>query len=147
VEGRDNRHPQVAQQGEDVAAGRPAVQPELVLEADRRHAVRVQEVGDAPVRGDLLLRDLVPDLRAVGVPGFRVGDRDLDELGGPVARLEGVAQVARERGDAAAARQAAPDEGDAAGTGGAMARRDASFSASRGRIDRIGAVTDAPATL
>ena len=68
VQGRDDRHPQVPQQAEDVAAGRAAVDPVLVLEADDVGVGEVQEVGRPEVAVEVLLVDLEPDLRRVVVP-------------------------------------------------------------------------------
>ena len=81
VQGRDDRHPQVAQQAEDVAAGRAAVDAVLVLEADDVGVREVQEVGRPEVAVQVLLVDLEPDLRRVVVPLGAVVDRHDEALG------------------------------------------------------------------
>ena len=81
VEGRDDRHPQVPQQAEDVAAGRAAVDAVLVLEADDVGVREVQEVGRPEVALQVLLVDLEPDLRRVVVPFGAVVDRHDEALG------------------------------------------------------------------
>ena len=81
VQGRDDRHPQVAQQAEDVAAGRAAVDAVLVLEADDVGVGEVQEVGRPEVAVQVLLVDLEPDLRRVVVPLGAVVDRHDEALG------------------------------------------------------------------
>ena len=67
VQRGDDRHPQVAQQPHDVAAGRAAEDAELVLEADDVGIGEIEEVGRPQVRVDFLLLDLEPHLRRVVV--------------------------------------------------------------------------------
>ena len=112
VEGRDDRHPQVAQQAEDVAAGRAAVDPVLVLEADDVGCCRSS--GSRPPGGSfqVLLVDLEPDLRRVVVPFGAVVDRHDEALG--VRELGGHrgVHVVREGGDPALPGQVVADERD-----------------------------------
>ena len=58
VERGDDRRFQFAQQRQQVAAGRPAENSELVLDRDNVHVAGVQEVGGAPVRIQVLLLNL-----------------------------------------------------------------------------------------
>ena len=94
VQRRHDRHAQLAQQREDVAAGLAAEDPVLVLHAQDVDGVDVQEVRRAPVRGEVALGDLEADPRRVGVApaGVVHGQHEaveLGELGG-----DRVAQVA-----------------------------------------------------
>ena len=108
----DDRHPQVAQQAEDVAAGRAAEDAVLVLEADDVGVGEVQEVGRAEVAVELLLLDLEPDFRRVVVPLGEIVDRHHEAV--RTRKLGGHrrAHVVRERGDPALPRQVVADEGD-----------------------------------
>ena len=117
VEGRDDRHPQVAQQAEDVAAGRPAVDAVLVLEADDVGVGEVQEVGRPAVALQVLLVDLEPDLRRVVVPLGAVVDRDDEALGVREPAGHRGVHVVGEGGDPALPGQVVADEGDLADLG------------------------------
>src|SRR5262249_14453413 len=114
VEGRDDRHPQVAQQAEDVAAGHPAVDPVLVLEADDVGVREVQEVGGAAVAFQVLLFGLEPGLRRVVVPFGAVVDGDDEALGVREAARHRRVHVVGEGGDPALPGQVVPDEGNLA---------------------------------
>ena len=63
-----NRHPQIPQQANDVAAGRAAEDAVLVLETDDVGVGEVQVVRRAQVTVKLLLLDLEPDFPRVVVP-------------------------------------------------------------------------------
>ena len=117
VEGRDDWHPQVAQQAEDVAAGYPAVDPVLVLEADDVGVREVQEVGRPEVAVQVLLVDLEPDLRRIVVPLGAIVDRHDEALGLREPAGHRGAHVEGERGDPALAGQVVTDEGDLADFG------------------------------
>ena len=58
MQGGDDRHPQVAQQSEDVAAGRAAENAVLVLQADNVGVAEVEEVGRPAIRVQVLLVEL-----------------------------------------------------------------------------------------
>ena len=73
---RDDRHPQVAQQPDDVAAGRTAEDAVFVLEADDVGVGEIEEIGRPQVRVDLLLLDFEPHLRRVVVALRDVVDRN-----------------------------------------------------------------------
>ena len=67
VERRDDRHAQLAQELEDVAAGLAAEDAVLVLHGHDVDRVDVEEVGGAPVGGDVALGDLEADPRRIRV--------------------------------------------------------------------------------
>ena len=117
VEGRDDRHPEVAHQAEDVAARRAAVDAVLVLERDDVGVREVQEVGRPEVAVQILLGDLEPDLRRVVVSFGAIVDRHDGALGlREPAGHRGV-HVVGEGGDPALAREIVADEGDLVGVG------------------------------
>ena len=60
-----DRHPQLAQQGQERAAGRPAVAAELVLHADDVRIAHVQEIRRALVSGQVLPLDLETNLAGI----------------------------------------------------------------------------------
>ena len=96
-----------------MAAGAPAEDAVLVLQAHEIDVVDVQEVGGAAIGVDVLLRQFEADAGRIVVARLGVVDgqgdaRRLDALDG-----DGLAQVGREGGDAALARQVIADEGDA----------------------------------
>ena len=68
VQRRHDRHPQLAQQGEEVGASLAAEDPVLVLNGEHIHLIDVQEVGRAPIRIEVALGDLEPDTRRICVP-------------------------------------------------------------------------------
>ena len=112
MEGGHDRHVQFAQQRQHVAAGRPAVDPELVLHADDVHVADVQEVRRALVRGQILLLDLEANDVRIFVAARDVVHRHGEALALRVLRGHGGQQVGRERGDAAFARQVIAEKRD-----------------------------------
>ena len=110
VQRRDDRHPQVAQQPHDVAAGRAAEDAVLVLQADDVGVGEVEEIGRPQVGVDLLLLDLEPDLRRVVVPLRNVVDRHHEAIGPGILGGDRRAQVVGERRDPALPRQVIADE-------------------------------------
>jgi hypothetical protein len=113
VQRRHDRHAQLAQEGDQVAAGLAAEDAELVLHRDDVDAVDVQVVGGPPVRRRIGLADLEADARGVAVALARVVHRD-DEAVDRRRRVEERAgEVRRERGDAALSRQVIAEHADA----------------------------------
>ena len=114
---RDDRHPQVAQQREDVAARRAAVNAVLVLEADDVGVAEVEKVGRAAIRVEVLLCELETHLRRVLVALGHVVDRDDAAVDRRILSRDSAAQIGGEGGDAALARQVVADETDFANVG------------------------------
>ena len=73
VERGDDRHPQLAEQRQDVAACLPAEDPVLVLERQDVDSAHVQEVGGATVGDQVRLGDLEADTRGIRVTSSRIG--------------------------------------------------------------------------
>ena len=67
VQRGDDGHAQFAQQRQQMAAGRPAENPELMLQADDVHVADVEEIRRALVGRPVLLLDFEADYR----PGIR----------------------------------------------------------------------------
>ena len=111
VERGDHRHSQFAQERQDVAAGRPAENPELVLQADDVHVADVEEVRGAQIGRQVLLLNLETNHLRILVAALNVIDRYGRSTGSADARTgDGGQQVGRERGDAALARQVVADK-------------------------------------
>ena len=68
VERRDDRHAEIAQELEHVAAGLRSEDAVLVLDGDDVDGADVEEVSGAPVRGDVALGDLEAYARRVRMP-------------------------------------------------------------------------------
>jgi hypothetical protein len=81
MERRHDRHAQLAQQRQHVAAALAAEDPVLVLHARDVDRVDVQEVRRPAVRGDVAVRDLEADRRRIGVTPVAVvhGEREAVE--------------------------------------------------------------------
>ena len=114
---RDHRHSQFAQERQDVTAGRPAENAELVLQADDVHVADVEEVRGAQIGRQVLLFNLEAHHIRVFVAALDVVDRDGEALALGMRSRDGSQQIGRERGDAALARQVVADEGDLADFG------------------------------
>ena len=112
VQGGDDRHPQVAQQPYDVAAGRTAEDAKFVLEADDVGIGEVEEIGRPQVGVDLLLFDLESHFGGIVVPLRNVVDRHDETVRRRVLGGDRRAQVVRESRDAAPSRQVVADECD-----------------------------------
>ncbi len=105
VERRDDRHPQLAQERADEAARLAAEDSELVLEADHIDGVHVEEVGGAPVGGEVRLGDLEADAGRIVVPCADLVHRQDEAVGVGGLVRDRVREVRGERGDAALARR------------------------------------------
>ena len=111
---RDNRHPQFAQECQDVTAGGSAEDAELVLQADDVHVADVEKVRGAEIGRQVLFFNLKTNHFRVFIAAFDVVDRHRETLALRMRGGDGREQVGRERGDAAFARQVVADEGDLA---------------------------------
>jgi hypothetical protein len=114
VQRGDDRHSQFAQERQDVAAGGPAVNAELVLQADDVHVADVEEVRGAQIGRQILLLDLEANHFRVLVAALDVVDRRQRHWLWGCAVCDRGQQVGRERGDAAFARQVVADKSDLA---------------------------------
>ena len=112
VEGGDDGHAHPAEEGEDVAAGRPPEDAEFMLQAEHVHVGEVEEVGRAHVGGDIGLRDFEADLGRVGIVSGAVGHGDDRAAPIRIGRNDGIAQVAGEGGDAALPRGIVAEKSD-----------------------------------
>ena len=114
MERGDDGHSQFAQQCQDMTAGRPAENAELVLQADDVHVADVEEVRGAQIGRQVLLLNLEANHFRVLVATWNVVDRHGEALALGMRAGDGGKQVGRERGDAALARQVVADESDLA---------------------------------
>jgi hypothetical protein len=107
-----HRHAQLAQERQNVTAGRTAEDAVFVLQADEIHIVAVQEIRGPPVRGWVILHQLEAHARRIGVAvvGVVHGQGEASRL--RVRGGDGLAQIGREGGNPALARQIIADEGD-----------------------------------
>ena len=112
VEGGDDRHAHPAEEGEDVAPGRPAEDAEFVLQAEHIHVGEVEEVGRAHIGGNVGLGDFEADFGRVGIVSGVVGDCDDRAVPTRIGRHDGIAQVAGEGGDAALPRRIVTEKSD-----------------------------------
>ena len=118
MQGGDDGHTRAAEKSEQMAAGRAAEDTELVLNAKRVDVGEVEKVGRADVGRHIGLGDLEADIvRIVVFPG-PVGNGDDRTTPTRVGLGHGIAQVAREGGDATLARRVVAEEGDFAHGGG-----------------------------
>src|SRR6266536_4206386 len=105
VKGCDNRHPQFAQQCQNVTAGGPAENAELVLQADDVHVADVEEVRGPQIGRQVLLLNLETNYFRVLVATFNVIDRHRETLALVMRSRDGREQIRRECGYAAHARK------------------------------------------
>ena len=111
----DQRHFQPAQQNQNVAARGPAVDAVFMLQADEIVAIEVKKIGGPLIRGNVLLRQFQAHLLRIIVAGIGIVDGDSEQASFAVFGCERGAQVGRERGNAALARQIIPHKRDARG--------------------------------
>ncbi len=112
MERRDNGHSQFAQKCQNVTAGGPAENAELVLQADDVHVADVEEVRGTQIGRQVLLLNLEANYFRILVATFNVIDRHRETLALGMRGRDGRQQVRRERGDAALARQVIADKSD-----------------------------------
>src|SRR5271166_271646 len=111
VQRRDHRHPQVAQQSQKMAAGRPAEDAKLVLNRDEFDIVGVKEMGRAAIGIDFLLVNLKPDPSWIVVTFGSIIDRAHQTSTEREFRCHRFAKVGGKGGDAAFARKMISQEG------------------------------------
>ena len=104
MKGGDDGHLQLAHQRQHVTAGRPAVNPKLVLNANDVHVADVDEVRCALVGRKILLDDFETDYAGILIAFLDVVDRHGKTLALGVFRGHGSQQVGCEGSDAALAR-------------------------------------------
>ena len=112
VERGDDGHFQFANQRQQMAAGGPAVNPKLVLNADDVHVADVDEVRRALVGREILLFYFETHDAGILVALLNIINRHRKALALGVLRRHRGEQVGRERGDATLARQIVAEEGD-----------------------------------
>ena len=117
VQRGDHRHAHVAQEFEQVAARRAAVDAEFVLHRDDFDVVDVQEFRGPPVGIEFLLRQLEAHALGVVIAFRAIVDRAHNALGLGELHRDGLADVGGERGDAATPRHIIAEKGDVFGVG------------------------------
>ena len=100
-----------------MAAGGPAENAELVLEADDVHVADVEKVRGALIGRQILLLNLEAHHFRVLVAARNVVDRHCEALALRMRACDGGQQVGCERGNAALTRQVVADKGDLADFG------------------------------
>ena len=115
VQRSDQRHFQSAQQGQNVAARGAAVDAVFMLQADKIVAIEVQEIGGPLIGGNILLRQFQAHLLRIIVARIGIVDGNGKQASFSVFGCERVAQVGRESGNAALARQIIPNKSNARG--------------------------------
>ena len=105
MQGRDDGHAQITQESQDVTAGPPADDAILELQADQVHTVDIQEVGGAPIRLKIFLRQFKSNARWIRVAVFDVVHRHGNASRVTVFGGNGLAQIGGKRRYAALARQ------------------------------------------
>ena len=108
----DDRHAQIAQQPNDVAAGRTAEDAVFVLKADDIRVSEIEEIGRTQVGVDLLLLDFEPNFRRVVVTLGNVVDRHDETIRTGILGGNRRAEVVGEGRYAASSRQVIADECD-----------------------------------
>src|ERR1039458_1975437 len=99
----DNRHSQFAQERQDLTTGGPAVNAELVLQADDVDVADVEEVRGTQIGRQVLLLNLEANYFRVLVATLNVVDRHCEALVLGMRACDGSKQVRRERSNAALA--------------------------------------------
>ncbi|HWR54665.1 MAG TPA: hypothetical protein VN428_26390 [Bryobacteraceae bacterium] len=116
----DDGHPQFAQECQDVTAGGPAENAELMLQADDVHIADVEEVRRAQIGRQVLLLNFEANHLRVLVATGNVVHRHGEALALWVCASDGGKQVGRERSNAAFARQMVANKSDLADFRGAV---------------------------
>ena len=114
VQRGDDGHSQFAQQRQNVTAGGPAENAELVLQADDVHVADVEKIRGAQIGRQVLLLNFEANYFRVLVATLDVVDRHRETLALRMRGCDGRQQVGRERGNAALARQMVADKSDLA---------------------------------
>ncbi|MFO7645486.1 MAG: hypothetical protein R6W95_13965 [Desulfosarcina sp.] len=117
VQRGDHRHPQLFEQLQHMAARRPAVDPELVLQAQDVRPPVVEFISRRQIGIRVLLIDLKPHPARVIITLRAVVDGHHDALRVRFLRGHRLAEVMGEGGDATTAGHIVPEEGDPPGFG------------------------------
>ena len=117
VQRRHHRLPHFAQESQQMAPRRPAINAELVLHRDDLDVVDVQKLRRAPVGIQLLLLDLERHARRIIVALRPVVHRPHDAMRLGKLRRDGLADVGGECGNAATPRHVVAEKGDVFGIG------------------------------
>ena len=112
VERRNHGHFQLANQRQQMAAGGPAVDPKLVLNADDVHVADVEEVRRALVGGKILLFDFETHDAGILVPLLDIINRHSEALALWVLRRHRSEKVGSKGGNATLARQVIAEKCD-----------------------------------
>ena len=112
VQRGNDRHSQVAQQGQNMPARRPAVEAVLVLQAYHVYVAEVEKIGRPAVRIEILLGKLEADFRRIAVAFVDVVHGTHGAIDRRILTGHRMAQVRGEGGNTAFARQIIADEGD-----------------------------------
>jgi len=105
VQGGDDRHAQITQQGQNMTPCRTAEDSVLVLQTDDVDVADIQKVGCALIRRQVAFGQLEPNATRIRVPSWTVVDGNGKT--GPLAFVgdDGFAQVCRKRGNPAPSRE------------------------------------------
>ena len=109
---RDDRHPERAQEGEDVGARLATKDSVLVLHGQHIDVIDVQEIGRAAVRAEITLGNLEPDSRRIDVPSTGIVHREHERVDMRQLCRQRIGEVRRECGDSALPRQVIAKDGD-----------------------------------
>ena len=109
---RDERHVQPAQEFEDVCACSAAKDSIFVLKTNQIDIAEIQKVGGLPVGGEIVLGQFEAYSGRIAVALFRIVHWKSQQLGRAVFRVDGVAQIGRERRNSTLSRKIVADDCD-----------------------------------
>ena len=112
---RDERHIQPTQKFEDVCARSTSKNSIFVLQAHQIDIAEIQKVGGLAVGSQIVLGQLEPHSGGIAVALFSIVHGESQQLGRAVFRVNGVAQVRRERRNSALSREIVADDCDSIG--------------------------------
>ena len=138
VEGGDDGHADLLEEGEQVAAGGTAVDAELVLDGEDVGVVEVEEIGGATVGVEVFFEEFEADAGWVVVALDPVVDCADEAVGFRSGGGDGLAEVVGEGGDAAESGQVICQEGDAPWQRGSFQYRRLLNAATPSDDDRLG---------
>ncbi len=110
----DHRHFETPEEGQNVTARRAAKDSILVLQAYQIEVREIEKVSRLFVGGQIVLRKGEPYPRRVGIPRFRVIDRNREQLGRATLSGDRVAQVGSKSGDPTLPRKIVANNGNPA---------------------------------
>jgi hypothetical protein len=138
MEGGDDGHADLFEEGEQVAAGGAAVDAELVLDGEDVGVVEVEEIGGATVGVEVFFEEFEADAGWVVVALDPVVDCADEAVGFRSGGGDGLAEVVGEGGDAAESGQVICQEGDAPWQRGSFQYRRLLNAATPSDDDRLG---------